>query len=181
MTKEQINNEVKKNEYRDRIIASKVLQDYAFDEAMFIMTVSAKTLDCHYDLVGEQFDDKKEQYICEVKENTTNPKYKVKAIIKRQKIQDIKRLSHGRKCYFISLLDQKFGYIFDIDKIPWNKVKMLWLKQKKTQVDDNSEMVILPTYFIDYSLAIFKCNVEKYYKDYALLKETEKETFLPKA
>lgn len=58
------------------------------------------------------------------------------------------------------------AYIYDMDKLDWDKVRTYNWKIKKTQYDDDSEYIIVPTYFIPYNQTLKKINVEKYYSDY---------------
>ena len=87
--------------------------------------------------------------------------------LKVSKYERIKRASKGRAIYYFVLLNETTGYIIDITDI--NKLKGVnifnW-RIKRTQLDDNSDYVIEPTYSIPVNNAARTIDISKYYKDY---------------
>lgn len=172
-------------EIKDRVIAEKVLEQYSTDKFEHMYTVSGKTVDCPYDIEGvDYFPINSVEYCAEIKQNHRNPNYPLKAIIKKKKVEDIFKEAGDKNIYFISLLDDKYGYIFNMRDINWRNTELKNMWQKKRQLEDDEEKVEyyqVPTYFIDYDKAFFCCNITNFLKDFdnAIYSKKTKETYLP--
>lgn len=109
-----------------------------------------------------------ETYDVEVKErNKTEQKLKQypTSELKHSKYNSMCSAHTNNKLIYIQYVNE-VAYIYDMDKLNWNKVKTYNWKIKKTQYDDNSEYQIVPTYFIPYNQSLLKINAHKYFKDY---------------
>ena len=177
---------VNAKEIEDRMIAEKVMKQLETDEFVHWFTVSGMTVDCSYDIEGvDNFPFEPVPYVAEIKQNTTNPRFKVKAIIKKKKVEDIFKEAKNKQIYFISLLDHRTAYIFNMRAIDWNSTEIINMRQKKRQLEsdkDKVEYYTVPTYLISYDKAFYSCPIDNFYKELennAIYSEEAKETYLP--
>jgi len=92
----------------------------------------------------------------EIKERNQNLEIYDKIPITCNKFCNIKaEAREGERILYITLINGEEYYIFDFDKIDWNKVECKHWLIKKTQLDSNSKKKNFPTFFIPISQAIY--------------------------
>jgi hypothetical protein len=165
-----------KNENRDRYVAARMIYD-SVKEGVSNISITETDLYCPFDLtmncdvpVLEHNTTANCQIVIEIKERYKNEEQLKKypnIELKVSKYERIKRASKGRAIYYFVLLNETTGYIIDITDIDKLKgiEKFNW-KIKRTQLDDNSDYVIEPTYSIPVENAKKTINISQYYKDY---------------
>lgn len=110
-----------------------------------------------------------ETYDVEVKERN-----KSQTLMERYPTAELKKAKYNSMCsahtnnklIYIQYINE-VAYIYDMDKLNWEQVKLEDWNIKYTQYDDTSNIKTTPTYFIPYTQSLNKINVSKYYKDYA--------------
>lgn len=75
--------------------------------------------------------------------------------------------------YFV-ILNQSTGYLFNLTKIDWNKVKHANWRVKRTQMKPNSQYETVPIYQIPFELACKKIDCKEYFDEYYRLEENNK-------
>lgn len=92
----------------------------------------------------------KEYNLTEENEN----KYGKNVMLKVDKLMRMQQASKDKKLLYTVILNKKELVIFDCSKIDWSSLKVIPVKQKKTQFDPNSPIVYLPTYIIPCKYAV---------------------------
>lgn len=173
---DETTDKIVKNENRDRYVAARMIYD-SVKEGVENISITPTDLYCPYDLtmncdvpVFEYNTTANCQVVIEIKERYKDAEQLKKypdIELKVSKYERIKRASKGRAIYYFVLLNETTGYIIDITDI--NKLKGVnifnW-RIKRTQLDDNSDYVIEPTYSIPVDNAARTIDISKYYKDY---------------
>lgn len=72
----------------------------------------------------------------------------------------------GTKLFYMVLLNNEKCFLYDLDKLDWNKVQMKNWRIKKTQMNPNSEFITVPTFFIPYSEATCTIDCSEYFQQY---------------
>ena len=87
--------------------------------------------------------------------------------LKKPKYESMKAAHINQKLIYIQFINSKWAMIYDIDKLNLEHRKTRNWKIKETEYDDDSEYIVVPTYFIPYKEKIMKFNSEQYFIDYA--------------
>lgn len=182
-TDEQVLKDIESNESRDRYVAARMIYD-SFKEGVSNITLTPTDIKCAVDLkcsctvpLPEYTSSTTCNFNVEIKErykDEENLKKYPDVELKVSKYQRMKRESQGKFLFYIVLLNEKTGYIFDLTDI--NKIQGLqtfnWTI-KKTQLDPNSGYETVPTYLIPTSNAVRKIDITQYYRDYYNANYTE--------
>lgn len=142
---------IAEQEHKDTFIVAQTFGDiFNYD-----VTVTQTPQYTSYDLDVEI---NKSKLAVEVKEyNLTEEnekKYGKNVMLKVDKLMRMQQASVGKKLLYTVILNKKDLVIFDCSKVDWASLKIVPIKQKKTQFDPNSEYVYLPTYIIPCKYAV---------------------------
>ena len=94
----------------------------------------------------------------EVKEFTIDDekmdKYGENIMLKADKLMNMQKASGNKKLLYSIILNKKEVLIFDCSKLDWHNMKLINLRQKRVQMNPNSDWVVKPTYIIPCKYAI---------------------------
>lgn len=145
---------IAKQEHKDTYIVANTINDM-FNN--YEITVTQTPQYTSYDL-DITFKGCNKGMAMEVKEyNLTEEnekKYGKNVMLKVDKLMRMQKASEGKKLMYAVILNKKDLVLFDCSKIDWSTLKVVPIKQKKTQFDDNSPYVWLPTYIIPCKYAV---------------------------
>lgn len=141
-------------EHKDTYIVANTLNDM-FNN--YNITVTQTPQYTSYDL-DIKFDGCSKGMAMEVKEynlsEENEKKYGKNVMLKVDKLMRMQKASEGKKLMYAVILNKKELVMFDCSKIDWSTLKVVKIKQKKTQFDENSPYVWLPTYIIPCKYAV---------------------------
>lgn len=170
MTNEELKNaRIKAQELKYRYITINFIKDLF--SGFTITNISGTPIDCGVDVRFTAVTSSGiETYDVEVKERNKT-QYQLEhypnSELKKSKKESMYSAHTNQHLIYIQYVNE-IAYIYDMDKLNWNDVKLRMWKIKKTQYDDKSEYVDTPTYFIPYKQKLKAVDAHKYYDNYAL-------------
>ena len=179
MTNEELKNaRIKAQEIKYRYITINFIKDLF--SGYTISNISGTPIDCGVDVrfTAITHNGNVITYDVEVKERNKSKENIIKypnSELKKSKYNSMKESHHNKHLIYIQYINSKWAMIYDVDKLNLDERKTEDWLIKKTEYDDNSEYIVVPTYFIPYAEKKLKINVEKYYIDYALYLQAKKE------
>lgn len=178
-----VQDDIEQNENRDRYVAARFIYDNIKEGADNI-TITQTDLYCPFDLSCsctlplEGFNyPTTVDFNVEIKERNKSDEQLKKypnVELRVAKYRRMKNQSKGKPLFYLVLLNEKIGYLFNITNI--DKLKGVYTfnwRIKQTQLDPNSEYVDELTYSIPVDNAIRTEDISKYYTDYYNANYTE--------
>lgn len=121
---------------------------------------------CSVDLYG--MNNRLEPFCVEIKERIKSKENLEKypwAELKVEKLNRM-RLARSGKLYYMTLLNEEICYLWDMDKIDWDKVGVFEWEIKNCQMSSYSSKSSYMTYQIPFSMAIDSCYCGDYFYDW---------------
>lgn len=160
---------IKLQEEKDYYVASRFFQDLSIGKKLYLNQANFYcSVDMHGLVVGD--DGNQFPFNVEIKQRNKSDEeielYPV-AELKKDKYERMeKATAAGTRLYYLTLLNSKTGYLFDMTNLDWDKVNLVNWEMKRVEYSDRDEKIVVPTYMIPYSLAKYELPLEQYYKDW---------------
>lgn len=157
-------------EDEDRFVASALITDILKGKGFTNIKCNGTSIKCSVDLKCSCTIDYNTNcnFNVEIKKNTkTQSQLETfpHTLLKQGKLLRMKNESEGLPLYFVVLLNEQYGYIYNCRTINWNDVELVNLRQKRIQYNPNSDWINIPTYRIPYNMG-YKFNINQYYNQY---------------
>lgn len=176
--KEKKEARIKAQELKYRYIATRLIQDLF--SAHTITTIEHTPIRCGVDVrfTATTRNGTIITYDIEVKERNKTREQIIQyptSELKKPKYQSMKAAHINQKLIYIQFINSKWAMIYDVDKLNLDNRDTVDWYIKKTEYDDESEYIVVPTYFIPYKEKIMKFNSEQYFIDYANYQQREQQ------
>lgn len=167
-----INSSIRRQEQLDYFVASRVLKDNFNSSHMTVETYPTPE-SCYVDMYGvTRYNTGQEvRFNVEIKERNKSLQYIQDSPFAELKVSKYNRMrsvtEKGVKLYYMVLLNGQTCLLYDLDNPEvWKNVEIREWEMKRTQFSDNSDKVIVDTYFIPYANATFTADCTSIYKDW---------------
>lgn len=89
------------------------------------------------------------------------------AELKKDKLERMRIVTpRDTRLYYITLLNGKIAYVYDMDNLDWSRVNMVEWEMKKTEYSNDETKIKYWTYQIPYTMATYTIDCSKYYEDW---------------
>ena len=167
--KSSIDKLIEMQEFKDRTIAAWIMKDCCTGENLKMWPRNMKD---PIDMSGEcMFMGSKFAFDLEIKSRNKSEELQRLYPHATLRVDKYNRMKECQGWTVASLLymllqNEDTCFIFNLSTINWRKVDTFDWYIKKTEMDENSEKKVYPTYAIPYDLAFLKMDCTKYYQEY---------------
>lgn len=160
---------INQQENKDYYIASRFFQDLANGKSLKLQKASQY---CPVDMYGMVVDKYGNQcpFNVEIKQRNKSQRelqLYPEAELKEDKLNRMeKATAAGTRLYYLSLVNGKTGYLFDMTTLDRSQFRHFEWTMKKTEYSDDDQLITVPTLGIPYDLAVYTLPLEQYYKDW---------------